>query len=216
MENFVIANNINTLSEFSRGEIEMQSLADNPVAELRRAWPIIKAKTGWVESWLQEQYFGEVSALASMEILLETIKQQVTERKCIMLVERVLADERKHVQIIGQLLKARGETPRLNEQPNILSGMDTTYGNGCALASRAEAVRLGKIRVVVGDEDVPEDVRGAFTLILQEESFHERAFRRLAGEEKMFENFLFGDWGQISGFQEMRVAEKSVSRMGYQ
>lgn len=52
-----------------------------------------------------------------------------------------------------------------------------------AIAALAEGMRLERIRVIVGDESAPPDVRFAFERILHDEEWHERAFTQLAKPE---------------------------------
>ena len=177
------------------GELEMQELSDDPISKFRKTWPIRKAQPYGIVNWLQGQYIGEINAVASMEALLEVFKQQPGTPKAGLLVEKIVRDEKNHVALIGKLLVSRGVEPRMPCETAVLDGLDT-WDDGCAIASRAEAVRAGEIRIVLNDPDTPDDVKMVFSLILSEEAFHERAFRRLAGEEKMAENPVFSNWCQ--------------------
>lgn len=182
-----------TIIPLTPGEIEMEGTEDNPVREFARHWPERKRQPGWLEGWLGKQYVGELNAVASMEALLTAFRRNPGSHKAALLVERVVADERKHVALIGQLLVSRGIAPAAPTEPTPLAGMEE-WGSGCAIASRAEAVRAGEIRIVVQDPDVADDVKQAFRTILTEEAFHERAFRQLAGEQNMADNVVFSDW----------------------
>lgn len=177
------------------GELEMETLPDSPVEAFRRNWALMKVRPYGIVNWLRAQYIGEINAVASMEALLDVFRQQPGKVKAGLLVERIVGDERRHVELIGQLLISRGVPPVSPCGTHVLEGLDTWDG-GCAIASRAEAVRAGEIRVVLSDPETPGDVKQVFSLILSEESFHERAFRRLAGAEKMLENPVFSKWCQ--------------------
>lgn len=190
------------LTNLTQGEQEMAQMDSNPVTEFQRYWPLMKTKGDWLTSWLQRQYTGEVNALASMEVLLESIKSQSQNPQYIKIVEKIISDENKHIQMISQLLTSRGIAPKAVDDIEILDGMDS-WNDGCALASRAEAVRSGKARVLVKDQEVPKDVREAFSIILRDEAFHEKAFRYMAGEDNMTRNTKFGDWCKILNIESM-------------
>ena len=178
----------------TQGEIEMEALpeAENPMVRFRREWPLRKSNPEWISEWLAEQYIGESNAVASMVALLDAHRKD-PENRAVELVQLVLRDERKHLAMIEELLISRGCQPVPPEMTVTLRRMDEALP-GSAIASRAEAVRASEIRIVIADPDVPEDVRNAFLVILNDETFHERAFRRLAGEEVMAENPGCDSW----------------------
>lgn len=171
----------------TKGEIELEAIPNNPVQEFREAWTRTPDKQGALLDWLKEQYIGEREAVASMEVLLATgRKQPDANPKYLHLMEKVIADEHRHVAMIKELLISRGATiPEIGE-PEVLPGMDAFF-SGSAVASRAEAVRAGVIRVILEDGEVPQDVKSSFLVILREEAFHEKAFREVAGQPQMDE-----------------------------
>ena len=130
----------------TQGEIEMQSLPLSPVSKFQQNLPTLKKDAQWIEKWLQGEYVGETNAVASMEALLKTFRDQPQEGKRALLIERIISDEKKHVTLIGQLLLSRGIAPRPPEKAEVLRGLDS-WNKGCAIASRAEAVRAGEIRM---------------------------------------------------------------------
>ncbi len=195
----------------TQGELEMLAHADDPLRTLRAQWPAIRMQPNWVENWLQGQFSGEVDAVASMEDLLATFLRDPTKGRQVLLLERIVRDERDHVLWIGQLLQARGVKPRAIAPGEVLPGMDTCQ-HGCAVASRAEALRAGEIRLVIADEWVPTDVRDAFRHILGDEVFHERAFRRLAGDPAMVNHRSFTGWNNRRELGPLLAGAEEVHR----
>lgn len=169
----------------TQGEIELEAITDNPIKEFRDDWKKNLDKPGSLIGWLKDQYVGEREAVASMETLLQGGKMEsAANQKYLRLVEKVIADEHRHVAMIVALLASRGITPPPVGEPKVLAGMEDFF-SGSAVASRAEAIRAGIIRVIVDDGEVPEDVRISFLTILREEAFHEKAFREVAGLKQM-------------------------------
>ena len=172
----------------TQGELDMeQGFVQDRVSEFKVKWLSQSNAPSRLTEWLHLQYVGELDAVASMERLLQSFCELSDKIKETQLVERVISDERRHVSMIERLLRKRGVVPVPPTNSKPLPGMESHDG-GSAIASRAEAVRAGHIRIVLGDPEIPDDVKDAFTTILQEEAFHERAFRALAGEEKMLQH----------------------------
>ena len=184
---------INSICPPSRGEREMENIPDSPLMKFRGRFPEMKRDPMWLTGWLDGQHTGELNAVASMEALLAAFRAQPEKGKQALLVERVVAQEKNHVELIGQLLKSRGVAPRMPDHTEVLPGMDET-GRGCAIASRAEAGPAGEIRIIVTDPETADDVRRVFSKVLMEESFHERAFAHLAGEAEMSSNIEYSEW----------------------
>ena len=179
------------LVRVTQGEVALQDLNGNPITRFQNEWADMKQQPHWLEKWLQGEYNGETHAVTTMRELLKTLEGQAGKEKAVLVVQQVLRDEANHIALIGQLLKVRGVIPSTSKPFTPLPGMEEPEA-GSAKCSYAEAVRAGQIRVVVEDPDTPEDIRGVFSLILREESFHERSFRTLAGEQVMFENLDCG------------------------
>lgn len=152
------------------------------VMEFRNAWTAAKATPAFLINWLQQQVLGELSAIASMDQLRTTLASTEGAETKVAVVDMVLKDEHNHVHLLGELLRARGTEPNPNLQGIPLEHMDEEI-LGCAIASRAEGVRLGQIYIVMNDADVPADVRVVLEKISKDETFHQKAYAHLAGDQ---------------------------------
>lgn len=132
--------------------------------------------------WLRKQYHGEVTAADRIEayIGMASEDQQKTLRI-------IAGQERQHAEWVGELLAKRGEKPkRIKKEERYWDktlGRITSFDDAAAVAAHAEKMRLERIQVIAGDESAPEDIRDVFAMILIDERWHERAFRKMASEK---------------------------------
>lgn len=150
-------------------------------------WAETKANEGKLIAWLFDQYRGEATAGSRIEQLRDAWAEKGTRAWKVLSV--VARQERTHAVWVGELLRARGVEPRIDEKSSrywkkTLAGIKD-LATGCAVGAHAERMRLERIEVIAGDAEGPADVRAVFGRILPEERFHERAFRSLAGPEAM-------------------------------
>lgn len=144
-------------------------------------WEETKSSPAKLVEWLHKQYTGEVTAAARINLMGMRFNVS-TKAKSIL---AAIADqETQHAAWIGELLTARGETPSIGESENrywkdTLPGI-TDFEHGSAVAAHAEKMRLQRIEVISNDPQAPEDIRLAFTKILKDELWHEKAFRSLS------------------------------------
>lgn len=161
-------------------------------------WDRTKASPATIVEWLEKQFHGEVTAA-------DRIERYCTSKApthWVATLQRIAADERKHAGWIADLLTVRGVTAERREKNerywSAVSTVDKSFENVTAIASHAETMRLERIRVIAEDESAPEDLRGTFTRILQDEVFHEQAFRRMAGERAMQSNAALANEGRAA------------------
>lgn len=146
-------------------------------------WNSVKNDPEKLTDWLRDQYRGEVTASARIAGFSAQYAQPGSHDARVL---AAIADQEDlHAQWVGGLLRARGETPRVEDVPErywseTLPGI-TSLESGAAVGAHAEAMRLERIRTIANDPEAPEDIRAVFTRILPQEEFHERAFREMAG-----------------------------------
>lgn len=150
-------------------------------------WDETKADPAKLIEWLKNQFHGELTASARIR---EFLKKFPTSSKAQSMVLDVIADqEYKHAWWVSGLLTARGAAAvRLTKEERYWAHTlpeITSFESGCAVAAKAEEMRLERIRVIVEDEDAPLDIRAVFAKILPEEQFHAQAFKRMASAEAL-------------------------------
>jgi rubrerythrin len=168
----------------------MNKLSTRPEAVARTSeqwWEEVKADPAKLESWLQKQYHGEVTAADRIRDFAEKFSQPDTRASRIL--NLIASQEMDHASWVGSLLVARGIEPRvLDKDERYWEQTLPQIGNfatGAAVAAHAERMRLERIRVIAHDLEAPDDIRTVFDRILPQEVFHERAFTSLAGPEAM-------------------------------
>lgn len=152
-------------------------------------WAEVKQDPAKFHDWLLKQYRGEVTAA---ERIRELGTKFNVDAKTMHLLEVIAGQEETHATWIADLLVTRGITiPVVSREEaegryweETLPGI-TDFNTGAGVAAHAEAMRLTRIEVIHEDEDAPADVREVFGRILKDELFHERAFRKLAGDGAM-------------------------------
>jgi rubrerythrin len=163
-------------------------------------WQEVKADQTKLMAWLRKQYHGEATAAVRIRSFLDKYEKQARDPKWVMTVEEIAGQEQMHAEWVGELLRTRGEEPKVNiskDEPYweaTLSGIDS-WESGCAVAAHAEKMRLARIRVIVADPDTPEDIKDVFSRILPQEEFHERAFRSFTTDSALtaaLENHTIG------------------------
>jgi rubrerythrin len=147
-------------------------------------WEETKSSDSAFEGWLHDQYRGESTAAARIELLRDAFAPPGSRAHRVLTV--IAAQEKRHASWIGELLTARDrslDAAKKTERywPEVTSGI-TDLETGAAVGAHAERMRLERIEVIAADTTAPVDVRHVFTKILREERFHERAFRQLAGD----------------------------------
>jgi 8-oxo-dGTP pyrophosphatase MutT (NUDIX family)/rubrerythrin len=148
-------------------------------------WQELKTSPARRIDWLRKQYHGEL--LASRRVA--KFRDDSVGTEWFEALDVIAQQEAKHAAWVGTLLKARGIEPRQIEKDerywNItMAGVDTFKGLA-ATAAHAERMRLERIKVICCDPATEPDIRAVFSRILPEETFHVRAFTRMAGDTAM-------------------------------
>jgi rubrerythrin len=149
-------------------------------------WDETKVDAVKVNTWLQAQYTGEITAAGRIVDFGEKYAATDKEKKIL----NFIADqERTHADWIKTLLITRGIEPKVGN-PNKRYWKETMPGikdfaTGAAVAAHAEAMRLDRIRAISEDEQAPADIRLTFMKILKDEIGHERMFRQLSNAEAL-------------------------------
>lgn len=136
-------------------------------------------------TWLRKQYHGEHTAAQRIEAYADAHVPRDSRWQKVLVT--IAEQERRHAGWVGDLLRARGETPAPLRKPErywdqTLGAIDSLQ-TGAAVAAHAEEMRLARIEVIASDDaaDAPEDIRAVFARILPDERFHARAFASMAG-----------------------------------
>lgn len=152
-------------------------------------WRAIKRDPEALVGWLRKQYHGEHTAARRIEDYAAAHVPRTSRWARVL--ETIAAQERRHAGWVGELLRARGETPVELSKPEryweeTLSAIDSLQ-TGAAVAAHAENMRIARIEVIAGDRepDAPADICAVFARILPEERFHARAFRAMAGDQAL-------------------------------
>lgn len=164
----------------------------------RTWWNETKASPEKLRAWLRDQFRGEATAGPRIDALRDAFAAPGSRPWRIL---TVIADqERKHARWVGELLAARGEAVTIDPVAErywpAVTEMVEDLASGAAVGAHAEKMRLARIEAIVADEDAPEDIRRVFAKILPDERFHERAFRRLAGEAALARTAAAHDRGR--------------------
>ena len=149
-------------------------------------WQEIKNDAARFNEWLIKQHRGEASAASRLRGFSAAYARSANERT---ILETIAAQEEMHASWVKQLLDSRGIVSDVTDAEArywrcMLTKVDS-FENGCAVGAHAEAMRLERIKAIAADASAPSDVRETFARILNDELFHERALRKLAGEQAM-------------------------------
>lgn len=133
--------------------------------------------------WLQRQYIGEVTAANRISKL-----ASAAPYKHFKVLSKIASDELEHAKWVLDLLEARSipipriESPEDRYWKPILSEAEDDFDKTAAAGYHAEGMRLTRIRALAADGRVDQDIRDAFTRILPDEEYHEKAFGAIASE----------------------------------
>lgn len=148
-------------------------------------WEETKNSPDKLINWLKNQYHGE--AVASERIIQFILPHM--DGKYAFMVERIANDEDRHAQWVGKLLSDRGITPEVLKKEErywkeVITDDFNEDGNyAAAVAAHAEEMRLERIKVIMEDEEAPEDIRSTFQQIYKDELFHAKGFKLIAGDD---------------------------------
>lgn len=137
--------------------------------------------------WLQKQYHGENTAAQRIRHMVE--ETEVSAHKLVL--ARIATQEEYHAKLVGDLLEKYGVQEKPAEEFgesrywSAVAPAQEDFFTKCAIAGHAEAMRLERIRAIVNDQNTPLDVYSVFCIILQDELWHEKAFKAMAGEETL-------------------------------
>lgn len=148
----------------------------------------IVADPAKLQHWLQRQYIGEVTAARRIRDLARAAPYQYSK-----VLYKIAQDELQHSIWVLDLLEARKipipriETAEERYWKPILgqlaeSDESDEFDNTAAAGYHAEGMRLIRIRAIVADARVDQDIRDVFAKILPDEEFHEKAFGAIASE----------------------------------
>lgn len=150
-------------------------------------WSEVRGDRARLLEWLRKQYHGEVLAAERVRKFRDDFVPP--ESKWFATLGTIAEQEANHAEWVAELLRARGETPRLLPKEErywnvVLQG--TTAGEDlAAAAAHAEEMRLERILVIAHDPLADGDIREVFLRIEPDERFHAKAFRAMAGEDAM-------------------------------
>lgn len=146
-------------------------------------WAEIKQNPTKFNEWLRKQYHGEVTAASRIRAMADETVNAEAKRT----LEVIASQEEQHALWVKELLDNRNIDPGQHDATarywSEVSAAAVSFDDKAAIAALAEGMRLERIRVIVGDESAPPDVRFAFERILHDEEWHERAFTQLAKPE---------------------------------
>ena len=137
-----------------------------------------------MNKWLSSQWYAEIEAAMRIEDLAYKA-DTLAERK---LLFRISEDESKHAKLLKELCEARNinlPTKGSGRYYDLICIDDLSNDELYALGHHAEAMLLSRIEAICEDEEVPEDIREKFLVLLKDEQMHEKAFGALATEESL-------------------------------
>ena len=150
-------------------------------------WKEVSQSKEKFADWLQKQYHGENTAAQRIRQMAE--ETEVEAHKFVL--EKIALQEEYHAKLVGDLLEKYGVQEKPAEEFgesrywSTVAPAQEDFLTKCAIAGHAEAMRLERIRVIVTDKNTPLDVYSVFCIILQDELWHEKAFKAMAGEETL-------------------------------
>lgn len=150
-------------------------------------WNEVRGSAQKFSDWLQKQYHGESTAAGRIREMASQTKVEAHK----FVLEKIAFQEEYHAQLVKDLLDVYGLMPLPVEEFgtsrywSTVEPVQEDFSTMCAIAGHAEAMRLERIRAIVDDIDTPTDVYAVFCIILQDEVWHEQAFKSMAGEEAL-------------------------------
>lgn len=156
-------------------------------------WDEVKQSNEAIIKWLFNQYIGEATA---GDRIRKFAAEHATSEKAKNVLNLIASQEDMHASWIAGLLSNRCYfAPDLNDT-GLTEQAHTRYWKeplaaiedfetGCAVGAHAEKMRLERIQAIVDDPTAPEDIWMTFKKILNDELFHERAFRKMASAEAL-------------------------------
>jgi len=137
--------------------------------------------------WLQNQYHGEATAVERIREFSNDFVER--DSKNARILDIIANQETNHAAWMGELLVARGVEPvllnKVDRYWSVNAPRIDSFENGAAVAAHTERMRLERLCVIAADVTAPADIRTTFERIVPQERFHERAFRKMAGEDAM-------------------------------
>jgi hypothetical protein len=153
-------------------------------------WNSVRHDERKFATWLQKQYRGEMTAVSRLLGVLHNYSGHFTQKQERVIME-IVKQERDHASWVRGLLISRGLSCAFSPKEAESRYWQTqkiqnpSFSELMAIAAHAEGMRLERIQVIADDATAPSDVRDVFRRILRDETFHERAFRQIAGEDAM-------------------------------
>lgn len=144
----------------------------------------VKADPAKLKQWLERQYVGE--QLAAERIA--ELAHEKRDSRYGKVLERIAADEKKHATWVADLLTVRGiELPVPSMEGTrywepILDNLHS-FAEIAGAGHHAETMRLLRIKELAADEDIAQDIRTVFSMILPDEEFHAKAFAAMSTED---------------------------------
>ena len=144
-------------------------------------WEEIKTDEHQLNAWLLKQHYGEKTAYTRITEL----QNRVPDRKSKQILNLIAEQELTHSEWIEGLLTTRNFIPIATHSERYWKETlndSLTLTELFAVAAHAEGMRLERINAIANDKTAPPDIREVFVKILKDETFHEKAFKALAGE----------------------------------
>lgn len=144
----------------------------------------VKNDPSKMQHWLERQYVGE--ALAAQRI--QALADAQSGNRAHKILCKIVSDEMVHCSWVADLLTARGiELPKPTYDADrywkpVLTTVEN-FDDMAAAGHLAEAMRLVRIRAIVADQEIDQDIREVFQKILPDEEFHTVAFAALTTRE---------------------------------
>lgn len=156
-------------------------------------WVETKADPSKINAWLVKQYVGEVTAAMRISNVAEQYKANMGRSYAVL--QKIIADEKRHADWVGQLLVSRGiELPVVNQVEaekrywaEVLPTIES-FEDAAAVGAHAEEMRLHRIMAIAADDEAPVDIREVFKQILPDEQFHAKAFAAMSSQEALMKN----------------------------
>ena len=141
-----------------------------------------------MDKWLQNQYYGEVTAANRIR---ESVAKYNLKGLKAKIIESIAKDEEKHAVWVSRLLRARMiecvplEKAERYWKETLPKELEVnTFKYFCAVGHLAEVMRLDRISLIASDERF-SDIAEVMRKIYDDEVFHARMFREISSQKNI-------------------------------
>lgn len=141
--------------------------------------------------WLQKLQYTEMEGY--YDNLSAIVKYRVAGQPVGALLEKTARDEKRHADILSELLKGRNLNLLESHTSIFWSEMDkivTDVDSMCSVFHLGEALAAFRFEVMLGYKGTPEDIKRFIYQALPDEQYHARGFRMHTTDETLSKTLL--------------------------